>query len=44
MTKEQIIESLKTIHYILDTDEGEVIDVNSYEEAMFHIEQLIKNI
>lgn len=44
MTKPQVKESLELIQYLLETEEGEVIDVNSYEEAMFHIEQLIKNI
>ena len=44
MTKEDVKKSLELIHYLLDTEEGEVMDVNSYEEAMFHIDQLIKNI
>lgn len=44
MTKKQIKESLEMIRYLLETEEGEVIDVNSYEEAMYHIEQLIENI
>ncbi len=44
MTKPQVMESLELIHYLLNTEEGEVVDVNSYEEAMFHIDQLIKNI
>ena len=41
MTKPQVKESLELIRYLLETEEGEVIDVNSYEEAMYHIEQLI---
>ena len=44
MTKPQVKESLELIRYLLETEEGEVIDVNSYEEAMYHIEQLIENI
>lgn len=44
MLKDDVMKSLELIHYLLDTEEGEVVDVNSYEEAMFHIDQLIKNI
>ena len=44
MLKDDVMKSLELIHYLLDTEEGEVVDVNSYEEAMFQLEQLIKNI
>lgn len=44
MLKDDVMKSLELIHYLLDTEEGEVVDVNSYEEAMFQLQQLIKNI